>query len=314
MQTTPDPTTTATTLVVGEALIDVVCSPDGSVVEHTGGSPANVAVGLARLGHPTMLATRVGRDPRGDRIRSALSAEGVGLTPRSDSPGRTPTATATVDASGAASYDFDLRWDVDAGLDLTGVGHLHTGSIAATLDPGGPAVREIVRRAHHQATVSYDPNARPSLMGSPAQVLSAIEELIGLSDVVKASDEDAFWLLGGASPDAAAHRWAALGPRLVVITRGRSGALALIGGEVQQFAAPAAAVVDTVGAGDSFMSGLMSGLLDAGFLGGPAARERLRRARLADIRPAVQRALRCAAVTVSRPGADPPRRQELTSA
>lgn len=302
---------TAPTLVVGEALIDVVRRTDGTVAEHAGGSPANVALGLARLGHRVDFATSIGRDPRGEVIRELLTGEGVTLTPGSVGDARTSVAEATLDAGGAASYRFDLSWQLPAQLPLDGVTHLHTGSIAATLQPGATVVRETLTRARATATISYDPNARPSLMGSPGEARGAIEELIGRSDVVKASDEDVAWLYDGASLPEVMRLWFRLGPRVVVVTRGGAGAVVVVGTEAATVDAPTVTVADTVGAGDSFMSGLISGLLDAGLLGGPEARARLAAAGLAEVRPAVDRALSCAAVTVSRPGADPPRRAEL---
>lgn len=299
-------------LVVGEALIDIVVPLAGEAAEHVGGSPANVAIGLARLGHPTSLATRFGADARGERIRALLEGEGVALSPGSDGAPRTSTALARLDARKVATYTFDLDWQVDPALVAPRGGHLHTGSIAATLAPGGDAVARIVEASRPHATVSYDPNARPSLMGDPAAAAAVMERLIGLSDVVKASDEDVSWLYG-ATPAEAIERWAALGPSLVMVTRGPDGVLAWCAGETRAFPGTAVDVVDTVGAGDSFMSGVISGLLDAGLLGGEEARARLRAARLDDVAPAIERALACAGITVSRAGANPPRRDELSA-
>lgn len=298
-------------LVVGEALIDIVIPFAGDTVEHVGGSPANVAIGLARLGHATELATHIGTDARGQRIAALLAAERVALTPGSDRAERTSTAAARLDASGAASYEFDLDWQLDDGLPLP-AGHVHTGSISATVPPGGAAVAAIVARAQNSGTVSYDPNARPSIMGGADQVRDQIESLVAASDVVKASDEDIAWLYPGQSLEDVLAAWSALGPQVCAVTRGGAGALVLVQGEFHQLAAPATTVVDTVGAGDSFMSGLLSGLLDAGLLGGPEARERLGAAGWDEVGPAVTRALACAAITVSRAGANPPTRAELS--
>jgi fructokinase len=303
------------TLVIGESLIDIVHRPDGSAREHVGGSPANVAVGLARLGHEVTLATMLGRDEKGTRIASVLNGEGVALTP--DSLGSKPTSVATsrLDATGAATYSFDLTWELNQDQPLEGLGHVHTGSIAATLEPGATAVLATLQRARPGATISYDPNARPALMGDPQQVRAKIEALIGLSDVVKASDEDIAWLYGDAPLSEILRLWALLGPALIVLTRGDKGAVMGLTntGELASVDAPVVEVVDTVGAGDAFMAGLLSGLLDARLLGGIAARDRLRSAGLSDVRPAVHRGLTCAAVTVSRPGADPPRRAEVVT-
>ena len=300
-------------LVIGESLIDLVQRPDGSAQEHVGGSPANVAVGLARLGHDITFATLVGHDKRGARITSHLENEGISLTEGSVGERPTSVATSTLDATGAATYSFDLAWELTGRQPLEGLAHVHTGSIAATLEPGASAVLTTLQRARPSATISYDPNARPSMMGDPHEVRAKIEALIGLSDVVKASDEDIAWLYEGAPISDVLRLWGQLGPALTVVTRGGSGALVglSITGELTSVEAPVARVVDTVGAGDSFMAGLLSGLLDAGLLGGIQARERLRSASLVDVRPAVDRALACAAITVSRAGSDPPHRSEL---
>jgi len=296
------------TLVIGESLIDIVHRPDGSSQEHVGGSPANVAIGLARLGHDVTLATMIGQDERGARIASLLHDELVRLTEGSIGQRRTSVATSTLDATGAATYSFDLAWQVAEGQPLDGLAHVHTGSIAATLEPGASAVLTTVQRARPHATISYDPNARPSLMGDPHEVRAKMEQLIGLSDVVKASDEDIAWLYDGAPAPEVLRLWGQLGPSLMVMTRGDKGVTIWLSssGELTSADAPAVEVVDTVGAGDSFMAGLLSGLLEAGLLGDVPARERLRAAALADVRPAIDRALACAAITVSRPGADPP--------
>jgi fructokinase len=301
------------TLVIGESLIDVVQRPDGSTQEHVGGSPANVAVGLARLGHDITFATLVGDDERGDKITSRLADEGISLTEGNVGGQPTSVATATLDETGAATYSFDLTWGLARRLSLEGLTHVHTGSIAATLEPGASAVLSTIQDARTVATISYDPNVRPALMVDPHEVRAKIEQIIGLSDVVKASDEDIAWLYEGAPISDVLRLWGQLGPALTVVTQGLAGALVALSvtGELTSVDAPTVEVVDTVGAGDSFMAGLLSGLLDAELLGGVEARERLRSASMVDVMPAVERALACAAITVSRAGANPPRQAEL---
>ncbi len=309
-------------LVVGEALVDVVHRADGAVDEYAGGSPLNVAIGLARLGHHVEYAARFGRDAHGAILAEHLRHEEplLSLVAGADAAQRTSTATATLDAAGAATYEFDLVWDVGEILDERPVAHLHSGSIAATLAPGADTVLGAARRVQQTGTFSYDPNVRPTLMGPPAQVRDRVETLVGLADVVKASDEDIAWLHGDRLYDEVAlgevmADWAGLGAGLVVVTRGDRGSLALLGatGERAQIPAGVVTVVDTVGAGDAYMAGLVSGLLDAGLLGGRQAREALRRARIDDIRPALRRATACGNVTVSRAGANPPTRADLPS-
>lgn len=305
-------------LVVGEALVDVVHRQDGSTDEHPGGSPANVAIGLARLGHRVEFAAHFGTDARGEAIREHLERNEL-LTVLPGCQGEqfhTSVAEARIDPTGQATYDFDLAWDVAdllADLEAEPTTHLHTGSIGATLQPGASAVLEAARRARESGTVSYDPNCRPSIMGTPADVRAQMEELIGLADVVKSSDEDVEWLYEGASTGEIMRLWGQLGPSVVVITHGGEGYSVLLPGTGEYVEQPGYTVdvVDTVGAGDSFMSGLLSRLLDDGLLGSVEAREALRRAPMSAIEPALRRAAACAAVTVTRAGANPPTRDEL---
>ena len=302
------------TLVVGEALIDAVTMPDGGTDEHVGGSPANVAFGLAALDHAVDLATWLATDAHGRRIEEVCRQRGVALTAGSLGAPFTSVAHATLDTSGAATYVFDLEWQLAAVPGLTAYGHVHTGSIAAVLEPGGSQVRETLAQARALgATVSYDPNARPSLMGLPEEARRVIEGSIALSDVVKVSDEDIAWLCPGERVDDVLAAWGRLGPALVVMTRGGAGAVVRLTrtGEQRSLPAPAVDVVDTVGAGDSFMAGLVSGLLDAGLLGGPRARQALQAAGLDEVLPAVERALDTGALTVGRAGAHAPVRADL---
>ena len=299
--------------VVGEALIDIVHDPYDDIEEHVGGSPLNVAVGLARLGVPVDFATTIGDDLHGDRIQEHLTRLGVNLLPASHTDDPTTTAVARLDETGAAQYEFDPHFDL-APVELAPeVGHLHTGSIGAQLEPGAANVLAALRSMREQGTVSYDPNVRPTIMGSREQVVPKVEAIIALSDVVKASSDDLDFLYPGDSAAAVMQRWCDLGARLAVITLGAHGVTYLLGATGETGAHPTRAlhVVDTVGAGDSYMAGLVSGLLDAGLLGSPAAREAWDGARLADVEPALERGLACSAVTVGRAGAYAPTLDEL---
>ncbi len=300
-------------VVVGELLVDIVSHPDGSSAEHVGGSPANVALGLARLGHDTHFACLVGEDERGRRCAAHVEAGGVHLLPGSRSADHpTSTALATLDATGAASYVFDLHWNLPPVELPPGTGHLHTGSIATTLQPGETEVTAAVHRARQHGTVSYDPNMRPTIMGDVAGVLPRVEELVALSDLVKCSEDDIAWLYPGDDASTVMAHWAGLGASLTVVTLGGEGVLwRAASGEEGSAPARIKDVVDTVGAGDSFMAGLVSGLLDAGLLGSTGARERLAAATLADVEPAVDRALSTSGVTVRHAGAYAPTREEL---
>lgn len=302
---------TARILIAGEALTDIVVDADGGRREYPGGSPMNVAVALARLGHDAHLLTAIGEDPRGEAIRAHLDDSGVHLTPSSVGPGRTSTAEAVLDASGAATYTFDLAWDPDpAGLpsDLDAV---HTSSIAAVMEPGASTLAELLRTARTAATISYDPNARPTLMGEPADVRARIEENIALSDVVKASDEDVTWLYGTDDVEDVVSSWRELGPSLTVLTRGGEGSVAFSESGRVQVAPVPVEVVDTVGAGDTFSAGILDALADKDLLGADR-REMLGAIPSDELAAVLRRAARLAAITVSRAGANPPWSRELT--
>jgi fructokinase len=297
-------------LVIGEALVDIVSAPGQSPVEHAGGSPANVALGLARLGVTTQLLTRIGSDERGRLIRRHLEASGVRLVDGSVTAEPTSTATAHLDPAGVASYEFDLLWALPANANTSAARAVHTGSIAATLPPGGGDVLRLIEAVGRRSLVSYDPNARPALMGDPRSALERIERLVRASDVVKVSDEDLEWLLPGVDPLQVAETWRASGPALVVVTRGGAGATGVLASGVVEVPAPKILVADTVGAGDALMAGLLDGLDGAGLLR-PDRVEDLRAATPAQLAPLLSHAVHAAALTCTRPGANPPTREEL---
>lgn len=300
-------------LVVGESLVDIVTDSTGDSTEHVGGSPANVAMGLARLDHKVHFATFLGEDPRGERITQHLHRHGVKLRPESFGDSPTSTAVATLDQHGAATYDFDLHWELPP-IDLPkNTGHVHTGSIAATLLPGAEAVTQAMTEVRETGTTSYDPNIRPSIMGDLGLVRDRVEELVALSDVVKASEDDLELLYPGTQISEVLKAWGDLGAALTVVTRGEHGVVYRVTGTGEVGEAPTEAdlVIDTVGAGDSFMAGLISGLVSLGLLGDPDARARLQQATLEGVRPAIERGLATSAVTVGKAGAYAPSLDEL---
>lgn len=287
-------------LVIGEALIDIVTGarPHG---EYIGGSPANVAVGVARLGHAVDLLTCLGRDARGERISAHFADEAVRLLPESWSAESTSTAVADIADDGSAQYTFDLHWSIPAftppPADL-----VHTGSIGLFADPGG---REVLRQLRESSSslITLDPNVRPDLVGEHAAALARFEEAVGLCDLVKLSDEDAAWLYPGADPHDVAAHIAALGPRLVAITLGADGALGWSAEATVRVPAVVVEVADTISAGDSFMASLIADLLDRGL-----------DAVEGSWREVLTRAACAAAIAVSWPGAHPPTRAELATA
>lgn len=305
---------TKAVLCLGEALIDVVIRGD-STKEHVGGSLLNVAAGIAALGEDASICAWWGRDERGARLAQWATSSGVSIVPGTDSAGKTAVAYAQLDGEGRATYQFELEWNVPPIQGLHEYGHLHTGSIAATLEPGGTAVLEAVRQVREHATVSYDPNIRPALMVHPDQVRDRIEQIAALSDLVKASDEDLAWLYPNDPIEDVMHRWIHMGPSMVVITRGPWGAYALLAHNRDMLHIDQLKVdlADTVGAGDSFMAGLIAGLLGAGLLGSVESRQRLRDAGWSDVQPALHTAIVTSGITVGKHGAYAPTAPEVES-
>jgi fructokinase len=319
--------------VIGEALIDLV----GNGVEFQatpGGSPANVAVGLSRLGQPCDFLGRISADSFGTRLRDHLRQNGVSLrhTVRASEP--TTLAIATLDPSGSATYEFyvngtaDWQWtaaELPTPLPAD-VMAVHTGSLALAIDPGAEALEEFLRReyAREAVTISLDPNVRPQLAPDRDTARHRIERQVSSTHLVKASAEDLAFLYPGEPLVDVARHWRRLGPALVVLTLGEQGALAVgPSGDPVEAAAPRVQVVDTVGAGDAFTAALLAGLADRDLLAA------LRRSELGRTEPpgtgastAVQDALPAvlhlacvaAALTCTRPGADPLTANELAKA
>ena len=294
--------------VVGEALTDCVKPFDSSeVVEVPGGSPMNVAIGLGRLGVDVLLAARWGPDSRGQAIADHVGSSKVAVIDAASGMEKTSTATAVIQEDGSAEYVFDLTWDLTPEMVHSGgFTHVHTGSIGATLEPGAGSAWEVADRERQAgASVSYDPNARPQIMGTPSDALPRVEAMIDISDVVKASDEDLEWFYPGVPLEDVVANWHARGVSLVVITRGKDGLLGFSHTATVSLPTRATGVVDTIGAGDSVMSGLISALADRSLLGVENATQlaHLDEHSLTEI---LGFALDCAAVTVSRAGANPP--------
>jgi fructokinase len=297
-------------LVVGESLVDIVRKSDDSVEELAGGSPANVAVALARLGARVEFATAYAEDRLGRLLDAHFAASGVGLAGDPHVLGRTSSAVAMLDASGAASYDFDIAGELIAPAPTATPMLVHTGSLAAVLEPGSKVVSETAARLASTATVSYDINIRPAATGVGAELVRQVESLAAASDVVKASDEDLHALYSGRDVAGSARHLLDLGAGAVVETRGAGGATChTIDGSIECRAEPVT-VVDTIGAGDSFCAAMLDGLRLSGLLGAEN-RDALRSLPLDAWRAVLSRATRAAAITVARRGADPPTSSEL---
>ena len=316
MTQTPSAHSAAYALVIGESLIDVVGD-----ARYAGGSPMNVAVGLGRLGHPVHLATWIGRDDDGRLLAEHLATSRVEVVSGSDGADHTSTAQVHFDNGGSASYVFDLEWRLPAAFVKDGATPVpvvaHTGSIGAARRPGVTDVMTVMERLAGQTTISFDVNIRPQTIGPLDDVRPLAERFVGLADIVKASDEDLNWLYPGVTPITSARRWASGGtgterPAIVICTKGADGVTAITRSGEIDVPAPVVEVADTVGAGDAFMAGLLHALWGMNLLG-PAARQALRGIDVETLRRAVDVATQVAAVTLARPGADPPWARELNA-
>jgi fructokinase len=311
--------------VIGEALIDLVLaapavdvSGTDGYLAHPGGSPYNVAIGLARLGQRCRLLARLSADAFGRQLRAHAEANRVDLSLAVDAGEPSTLAVVSLDAQRNATYDFyrtgtaDWQWTA---AELARVpddaGWLHTGSLASWTEPGADVIEARLTELAPSCLISYDPNIRPALMGDRDAAVARIERLVALSDVVKVSAEDLAWLYPGTGLAAALAEWRDRGPSLVVVTDGGRGAqLLTAGGEPVSVPAVPVPIVDTVGAGDAFMAGLINALVRdqvlrpdrSGSISDDAARA------------AVTEASLVAALTCARAGANPPTALELAAA
>jgi fructokinase len=293
-------------VVVGESLIDVVVDPDGATEEAPGGSPLNVAVGLARLDVPATLITQVGFDERGAKIVTHVTGSGVEILAVPPDNGRTSTAIARLDASGGARYEFDLEWSLPR-QELPPSVALHVGSLGTALEPGRESVLDLVEQAvTRDVFISYDANLREPFVEDRERTWQEVRSLGARCTLVKLSDEDAELLAPGVDPDEVARTLLA-GERtaLVLLTRGAHGATAFVDDREVSAAPRQIKVVDTVGAGDAFMAATLAQLSDLdAFRSGPPTDSR-------ELERLVAGAIEVAAITCERRGANPPRRQEL---
>jgi fructokinase len=295
-------------LIIGEALIDTV---NGDVpARHVGGSPLNVAVGLARLDRDIDFLTHIGDDEAGRRIVDYVKASGAHLVPGSTSASRTPTSVATIAEDGSVAYTFDLEWQLSGTPEVGPPLFVHTGSIAAVREPGCLAVAALLDTYRVSATVTLDPNVRPSLIVDRDLARERIAHLVERSDIVKVSDEDLRWIDPEHEPEWTARTWLASGPAIVAVTMGDRGSLAFCSAGQARVAARPVQVVDTVGAGDAFMVGLLDTLWGLELLGADR-RAALGRIELDALTTALEAASLSSALTVARAGADLPDRAAL---
>jgi fructokinase len=296
-------------VVCGETLIDLIQQGDGSFRAVPGGSPHNTATALGRWGVRPALLSRVGQDHFGALIRAGLTRSGVDLSLVANTREPTSLAVATLDAAGSASYSFyvdgcaDGTWSAEALPEFSPQAHccIIAGSFALAVPAMAAAFERLFEREANRLLV-FDPNVRPVLVGERAPVEARFDRWISRSTIVKASAEDVHWRHPDVPLADVAQRWLQTGPSLVVITEGARGSRAFTRDVALSRPAPTVAVVDTVGAGDTFTAGLVEWLLGNDVRTPDAIRELTP----AQLESAIDAATAVAADTCTRPGADPP--------
>ncbi len=318
MTDNPNAVSTPMILCCGEALIDMLPRKlaDGSNVflPCAGGAVFNTAITLGRLGENVALFTGLSTDMFGEQLTEAL--EKAGVDPSFARRSQRPTTLAFVQLSdGEARYVFydensaGRMIEPDQLPELPPITAAHFGAISLIGEPCGTTYERLASELSKSTVVSLDPNIRPGFVQDEKAYRDRLDRMARLADIIKVSEDDLDWLTSGQSAEAFANSQLAGRCSLVVITSGARGASVFMKSGSFHSDAPATTVADTVGAGDSFNGGLLSGLRQLDML----QRDRLSTASVDDIRPAVNRAMKVAAITVSRAGANPPWANELTT-
>ena len=304
--------------VCGEALIDFTPNEAENEVSYTprpGGSPCNVAIGLARLERPVAFIGRISNDRFGDMLHTNLQVNGVDVnwTVR----GREPTALAFVIPDGEGGHEFAFYGGKTAEQSISisdlpdafpgDLNALHFGSYSLMLGTGAGTYERLMRHEYGRRVISLDPNVRPALFPERKLYRERIEELVRFATVVKASEDDLAWFYPKERVVNVAARWREMGPSLIVVTLGAAGAIGMAGDAVVSSPGVRADIADTVGAGDAFMSALLAWLDERGLLNSEAVAA-LTEDEIADV---LAYANIAAAITCTRHGADPPTRRQI---
>lgn len=306
-------------LVCGEALIDLfVGAPSRiglSAEAVAGGSPFNVAIGIGRLGRAAAFLSTLSEDTFGNFLAGKLAEAGVSQSYLQRCPNPTTLSVVATSASGQPQYSFYAPDSADRALTPENlpsplpadVNAIAAGSYALGVEPIASAVETLLRRESGSRVISLDPNVRPRVVGDLTIYRERFERLLAHAHIVKASDEDIHLLHPGEDLVSVARSWLQRGPRLVIVTRGAEGPLAVLGTATIERPAPRVDVLDTVGAGDTFHAGLLS-WFDANGLLVP---ERVTGLSDAQVTAALDFAAAAAAIVCTRRGANPPTWDEV---
>jgi fructokinase len=299
-------------VVGGEALVDLVDEHD-QLSPVPGGGPFNTAIALGRLGIPVAYLGTLSRDEYGGLLARLLLEAGVDMSLVRSSDAPTPLAVVHRH-DGGENYTFYLTGTSLTDLPPEAVPELpehvwaiHVGTLGLAVDPPAAAYEALLDREAARRTIVLDPNVRPAVFGDQVSYRARFERLARLADIVKLSDHDAAWIYPELERAAVVERILGLGPRLVAVTMGTLGAVAASREGQARVPAVPVAVVDTVGAGDSFGAALLAALVERGALE-PGATRPLDDSLLEE---AVEYAVTASAITCTRRGAVPPSRAEI---
>ena len=318
-------------MVIGEALIDLIESKaqSGSYQAVVGGANANVAIALARAGTSQQLLARISSDSFGQKIRTRLEDNGVGLDYAIDAPEATSLAIASIGPSGGAKYSFYVEGTADwnftseelptaAKLSEIGAKALQFGCLTMALGPGNKVIEAWAAEFFKAGslTLSHDINVRPALGFDAAIEKERVERINSISHIVKASDDDINWLYGlqaGSNVDEIAWGWIGASEQIVFVTRGADG-VSIYRKDRTRIDVPSRSVQvqDTVGSGDTFCAHMLSGLLAIDALG-EAPSQKLAAVTNDQLVQITKVAAIAASITCERVGAEPPTSQELAS-
>jgi fructokinase len=307
-------------LSCGESLIDLLvgkASGAGLASEAVpGGSPFNVAIGIARLGGKAGFLSKISDDFFGRYLVRTLVKAGVDQRFLLSSPRQTTLSVAVTRPDGEAQYSFYGHESADRSLlpsELPAtlpddVSAIAIGSYTLAIDPTASAIEQLIEREHVRRVVSIDPNIRPTIIGDAKAWRPRFERLLARCHIVKASTEDLAYLYGdGVDAGAWAAHWLTAGPQLVIITRGDDGASVFFGSSTYNVPVRKVDVIDTVGAGDSFHAAVLVSLEEQNLLRPGAIRLASRDALIR----AIHFAIVASSVTCSRQGADLPTRADV---
>ena len=307
-------------LVIGEALVDVVHGINGEIKNIPGGSPANTAVALARLGTKTYMKARTSTDKFGTEIRNYLTNQNVNLDYSLVVKSPSSVVNALIQKDGSAQYEANLRGAADYGWTFEELDQVidpdiqivQLGSLTSYIEPGATNVEEWFSqlRQSNKYLLTFDPNIRHPLDGeNEVEVRSRAKKLASLSHVVKASDEDLNWIFSNNNPQDSAINIIESGASLMVVTLGKKGAFAVNKKlEIVEVTANEIEVIDTIGAGDTFAAALITQLLENSWINKNA----LDILSSDDLTEILTNCSAASAITCSREGANPPHRHEVS--